>query len=101
MTMLQANAVFKYGQGIANPDGTVTLHLTLAMPADGSGLRLDDFVVPLTAANITAINGAGTQAQKKTALDGIVTTYLKAQYRPTTTIDASLALLVGQTVTVA
>lgn len=102
MAVLQPNAVFTYGLGDLNVDGTVTLHLTCANPGEGSGLP-GDFVVPLTVANVATIAAAGTQAQKKAALDLIVQNYLKAQYRipaSTLAIQSALNTLVGQTVTV-
>jgi hypothetical protein len=100
-TALQANAVFTYGLGELNVDGTVTLHLTCGQP--GPGLP-GDFTVPLSTANVSTISGAGTQAQKKAALDSIVQAYIIAQYRipaATLAIQSALTALVGLTVTVA
>ena len=100
MAGLQANAVFTYGRGTANVDGTVTLRLTCALPGEGSGLS-GDFQIILTAAQVTTINGAGNNTQKKAALDSIVQAYMIANYRPATVIQAALDLLVGMTVVVA
>ena len=100
MAGLQANAVFTYGKSTANIDGTVTVRLTCAQPGEGSGLP-GDFQVTLTAADVSTIQAAVGNPAKKTALDTIVTTYLKAAYRPSTAIQASLDLLVGLTLTVA
>lgn len=99
MAGLQASAVFTYGRGVANTDGTVTLRLTCAQPGEGSGLS-GEFFINLSVAQVTAINGAGNNAQKKAALDAIVQAFMVANYRPATVIQAALDLLVGQTVTV-
>ena len=100
MPGLQANAVFTYGKSTANTDGTVTVRLTCALPGEDSGLP-GDFMVTLTAANVTTIQGAGGPAAKKATLDGIVVAALKAAYRPSTAIQASLDLIQGLTVVVA
>lgn len=101
--ILQANAVFTYGQGIANIDGSVTLHLTCAQPGEGSGLP-GDFVVTLSTADVTTITNAVGGPAKKAALDTIVGNNLKAQYRlpaAVVAVQTALSSIIGMTVTVA
>lgn len=95
--MLKNNAVFTYGQGTANGDGTVILKLTCPNPGPG---MLGDYTVTLSSSDVSTIMAAVGGAAKKSALDGIVSAYLISQYRPSTVIQSALDNLIGQTVTV-
>lgn len=95
---LKANAVFKYGVPVINPDGGITFLLSCSDPGPNMP---GDYTVTLSSAQVATVAGSGTLGQQKAALDAIVITAIQTQYRPVSpAIQAALNALPGQTVTI-